>query len=126
VVDLAHFTQLKCFSWRGITRGSHFWSLGEFIKNRAGVEGLRTRTIDLVNWWQAQKSWSNHQVATLGGFPPRPDYFFARRVLCPHRDEEAPVLSNLSLSAASLEFAEPDMIKAFNMNNLRTLRTLKL
>ena len=90
-MSLTCFPHLKSLSWRGITRGDHFWSLGEFIsKNTTGVESLRILTLDLVYWWTAKESWYDYERATLGGFPPRPDNFFARRVLRSHPNEEPP------------------------------------
>jgi hypothetical protein len=85
------------------------------LLRRTGQESrvLKRSPWILGKWWKAEKSWYDHQKATFGGFPPRPDNFFARRVIYPHPEEEAPVfksLSSLSLSAVSFEFAESEII----------------
>lgn len=125
-VDLTHFKHLRSLSWRGISRGDHFWSLGQFIReNSAGVEGLKSITLDLVDWWKAERSWHDHQSAILGGYPPGRENFFARRVLGVHPEEETVLfksLESLSLFAVSFGFAESGFIQAFNMNNLRSLK----
>jgi hypothetical protein len=123
VLDLTEFSRIQSFTWRGLNRGDDFWSLGKFVN--ANAKGIKTLSLDLVDWEKAENTWYDFQRAMLGGFPDHPDNFFARKVLEVQRGEENILfqsLNSLLLSAVSFELAEPEMMYAFNMCNLSTLR----
>jgi hypothetical protein len=121
-------------------RGEYFWSFGGFVqKNKPGVESLQNLSLDLIDCIKADHAWYEHEKATRGGFPYRPVNFFAEIVLGilpeePEQNEDDEdhkskailfkSLKTLSLSAVPFVEAEIEMIYAFNIGNLTTLKLI--
>ena len=127
-LDLKSFTSIQSLSWKGLSRGDHFDCLEDFIKSQTGARGLRSLTLDLVEWNRAEKGWYDHQKATLGGFPPFPpcpDNFFATRVVGIESDQNKVLFQSLkTLLLVGVAFApfEYEFGHSFNMMNLSTLQ----
>jgi hypothetical protein len=122
VFDMTQFDSLQSFTWRGI-RGDGFDALSEFVK--ADRRALTTLQLDFVDWIRVEAAWNDHQRVTRKGSPPGPENFFARDVLHVHGGHEKtmfPSLTTLELSAVSFASAEPEMMHAFNIRNLRRLK----
>jgi hypothetical protein len=138
LIHLTEFKHLKSLSWLGLNKGYHHWSFGEFVKkNKLGVEGLQSLTLDLIEWRRADDAYYYYERATQGGFPPRSNNFFAEILLGlspedsdpSETDEEEKTeivlfksLDVLSLSAISFEGEEIRMAHAFNILKLTTLK----
>jgi len=138
LIHLTEFKHLKSLSWLGLNKGYHHWSFGEFVKkNKLGVEGLQSLTLDLIEWHRADDAYYYYERATQGGFPPRSNNFFAEIVLGlspedsdpSETDEEEKTeivlfksLDVLSLSAISFDGEEIRMAHAFNILKLTTLK----
>ena len=81
--------------------------------------------MDLIEWSWAQSRWYDHQKATLGGFPPRPDNFFGTRILKIQPGEETILFQSLdTLLLAGVAFSpfETELVHPFNMMNLSSLQ----
>ncbi|OBT50166.1 hypothetical protein VE04_08206 [Pseudogymnoascus sp. 24MN13] len=124
-LDLKSYTSIQSLSWKGLSRGDHFDCLEDFIKNQTGARGLRTLTLDLVEWNRSEKGWYDHQKATLGGFLPRPDNFFATRVVGIESDQNKVLFQSLkTLLLVGAVFApfEYEFDHSFNMMSLSTVQ----
>jgi hypothetical protein len=119
-LNLRPLTSLQSLCWKGLVRGDHFDSLKGFIKNREGegARKLRTLTLDLVEWSRADVAWYQHQQATLGGFPPRLDNFFATLILGIVPEKETilfTALETLRLTGVAFNPFEKEFGYCFNM-----------
>lgn len=124
-LDLGPFTSIQSLSWRGLVRGDHFDCLNSFIKDQIRARKLKSLALDLVEWSWAQSRWYDHQKATLGGRPPRPDNFFATRVLGIQPEDKKILfqsLETLLLAGAAFSPFENEMAHSFNMMNLSSLQ----
>jgi hypothetical protein len=116
---------MQSLSWKGLNRGDHFDCLARFFKEQAGAQELRSLELDLVNWTRADSGWYSHQRATLGGFPPRPDNFFATSILGVQPDQEIVLfqsLEALQLTGVAFSPFEKELSHSFNTMNLTTLQ----
>lgn len=122
VVDLTQFDNLQSFTWRGV-RGDDFDSLSDFAK--ADRRALTILQLDFINWVRVEKTWNDYQRAIFNRSILGSDNFFARDVLHIHGGNGKvifPSLITLELSAVSFASAEPEMMYAFNICNLRRLK----
>lgn len=81
--------------------------------------------MDLVEWSRADQAWYEHQQATLGGFPPHVDNFFATSILGIEPEQENILfqsLETLRLTGVAFSPFENEFSYCLNMMNLSTLQ----
>jgi hypothetical protein len=122
-VDLVQFRELQSLDWRGLNLYNDFVSVRECIK----VHGhqIQSLTLDLLIWDRAEMIWADGLRSQTLRRTRIPDNFFAERVLNVHHGLQKLVFSSLEhlhLSAVSFCHATMEMLHAFNMENLKSLK----
>lgn len=123
LVDLVQFKGLQSLEWRGLNRYDDFESVRECIQ----VHGhqIQSLTIDILFWDRAERIWADGFRKQIYQHVRIPDNFFAQRVLNVQPGDQRivfPSLKSLHLSAVSFYHTGMEMIYAFNIEHLKSLK----
>ena len=117
-VDLVYFENLHSLEWKGLQRYDDFEAIAKWIRTRG--EQIRSLTLDLVFWESAERIWNRGNMQN-----PMPDNFFASTVLGIGpgvHTKSMSSLEHLSLFSLSFHYEGNEMIRAFNVERLQTLK----
>ena len=119
-MDLSQFSLLRSLSWRGLRSAGDFEALRDSLK--ANCSSLEDLTVDLIDWALAGDLWFTDRRRWDGD---QSSNFFAKDILeleTGDSKEILPSLGKLSLAAVSFETMVPELISAFNICKLRSLK----
>ncbi|QSS64918.1 hypothetical protein I7I51_01993 [Histoplasma capsulatum] len=122
-VDLARLEGLRSLEWRGLQRYDDFESIAKCIAVRG--HQIESLSLDLVFWNRAEMIWIDVFSERIQQRTRVPDNFFAHTVLGIQpgvHKQSLPHLKFLALSSVSFHHAGMEMLDAFNVERLQSLK----
>ncbi|PKY03508.1 hypothetical protein P168DRAFT_163823 [Aspergillus campestris IBT 28561] len=122
-VNHVQFRDLQSLDWRGLNQFDDFESVRQCIK--AHGHQIKSLTLDLLTWIRAEKIWADGFCQRMPQPIKTPDNFFSQSVLDIYpRDQKIIFLAleDLHLSAVSFYHTGMEMVHAFHIERLKSLR----